>query len=245
MDGWIKLHRSLLDWDWYSDINTKILFIHLLLKANFEEKSWRGIIINRGELFTSINHLSIELGISEKQIRNSLKKLKSTNEIDIKGASNGTMITICKYDYYQQIEINKGKQKGEQTGKRRANGGQTKGEQRATTKEIKNIKELNNIRNKELIFKFQSDLFFDNWNLLIEEPKWKKKTINALQKSLDKLHNYSEENAIQMIKNSIEGNYQGLFEVRNNNQTNNLIKNEQRRNNVDAAAKLAGGYGEL
>lgn len=35
------------------------------------------------------------------------------------------------------------------------------------------------------------------------------------------------------------------WEKSNNNQTNNSIKNEQRRNNVDAAAKLAGGYGEL
>ena len=230
MEGWIKSHRSILIWDWYSDINTKILFIHLLLKANFEEKSWRGILINRGELFTSINHLSIELGISEKQIRNSLKKLKNTNEIYIKGASNGTMITICKYDDYQQIEIKKGKQKGKQTGEQWASDGQAMGEQRATTKEIKNIKELNNIRNKELIFKFESDLFFDNWNVLIEEPKWKKKSISALQKSLDKLHLYSEESSIQMINNSIIGNYQGLFELKNNNQTNNFQIKDNRSN---------------
>lgn len=35
------------------------------------------------------------------------------------------------------------------------------------------------------------------------------------------------------------------WEKSNNNQTNNSITNGKKRNNVDSAAKLAGGYGEL
>jgi len=37
----------MLDWEWYDDINTKVLFIHLLIKANWKEKKWRGIKIKR------------------------------------------------------------------------------------------------------------------------------------------------------------------------------------------------------
>ena len=129
MTGYIKLHRQILEWEWYSDINTKILFLHILLKANFKNMVWRGININRGQLFTSIFHLSSEIGISEKQIRNSLKKLKNTNEIDIQGASNGTMITVCNYETYQSLETSE----GEQEASERANEGRTKGERRATT----------------------------------------------------------------------------------------------------------------
>ena len=33
----------MLDWEWYDDINTKVLFIHLLIKSNWKEKKWRGI----------------------------------------------------------------------------------------------------------------------------------------------------------------------------------------------------------
>jgi len=128
MTGYIKLHRQILEWEWYSDINTKILFLHILLKANFKNMVWRGININRGQLFTSIFHLSSEIGISEKQIRNSLKKLKNTNEIDIQGASNGTMITVCNYETYQSLEISE----GEQTASERANEGRAKGERRAS-----------------------------------------------------------------------------------------------------------------
>ena len=46
--GFILLHRKLLEWEWYTDHNTKMVFIHCLLKANFEKKEWRGVVIERG-----------------------------------------------------------------------------------------------------------------------------------------------------------------------------------------------------
>lgn len=48
MEGWVKIYRSILTWEWYSDINVRVLFIHLLLKANHAPKSWRGIEIQAG-----------------------------------------------------------------------------------------------------------------------------------------------------------------------------------------------------
>ena len=36
--GWICLSRKLLDWEWYQNNNVKAVFIHCLLKANYEEK---------------------------------------------------------------------------------------------------------------------------------------------------------------------------------------------------------------
>lgn len=140
MEGWISLHRKFLSWEWYDDNNTKSLFIHCLLKANHSNKIWRGIEIKRGQFFTSINHLSTELKLSIKQIRLSIKKLEKTGEIQIKGASKGTMITVCKYDSYQDNENKKGNQKDKQG----ASGGQTKGKQRATTNNDNNKNKKNN-----------------------------------------------------------------------------------------------------
>ena len=45
--GYIYLHRSLLDWEWYQDINTKTVFLHLLLTVNYQPKKWQGITIER------------------------------------------------------------------------------------------------------------------------------------------------------------------------------------------------------
>jgi len=120
MDGYIKLHRQILEWDWYNDPNTFRLFLHLLLKANHKDANWKGILIKRGQRFTSLNSLSEELKMSIKEIRTAEKKLKNTSEIEVLGASNGTIITICKYDYYQSSEETVGQVKG----KRRASYGQ-------------------------------------------------------------------------------------------------------------------------
>jgi len=127
MEGWIKIHRKIINWEWYDDINTKVLFLHLLLTANHEDKKWRGQIIKRGQKITSLSHLAKELGLTVKQIRVSLNKLKETNEITNKGTNKFTLITIEKYNDYQINENENGKQKDTQEDKRRANKGQTKG----------------------------------------------------------------------------------------------------------------------
>ena len=115
MEGWIKLHRKMTEWEWYKDKNTKTLFIHLLLTANHAPKKWKGQLIERGQLITSINHLSKELDLSIQQIRNTLKKLKSTNEITIKSTNKNSVITIEKYDIYQINDFESNKQNNTQT----------------------------------------------------------------------------------------------------------------------------------
>ena len=120
MEGWIKLHRQMLNWQWYDDANVMRLFIHLLLSANREKAVWRGIEINRGQVFTSVLHLAQKLKISIKETRTALSKLTKTKEIDVQGASNGTMITICKYDSYQLVLETEGQAKGQTRGKRGA-----------------------------------------------------------------------------------------------------------------------------
>ena len=106
--GWIKLHRKIQDWQWYSDSNTFRLFIHLLLSANHKPQSWKGVVIGRGELATGRQSLSAQTGLSEQSVRTSLERLKSTNEITIKSTSKYSIVTIVNYDTYQfnDVEIN-------------------------------------------------------------------------------------------------------------------------------------------
>ena len=99
--GYIKLHRKLLDWEWYQDIPTKTLFIHLLLKANWISKTYKGMYIMNGEIVTSIRELALETGLSEQQIRTALSKLKSTHEITSRATNKNTLIMIEKWELYQ------------------------------------------------------------------------------------------------------------------------------------------------
>ena len=99
--GWISLHRQLLEWEWYSDINTSRLFIHCMLKANHQPAKWRGIAIDRGQFITSLDKLSAETSLTKSQIRTALKKLISTHEIAQESGTQHTVITIVNYDLYQ------------------------------------------------------------------------------------------------------------------------------------------------
>lgn len=137
MNEWfIKIFRSLINWEWYDDINTCRLFIHLLLKVNYINTKWRWIEIKKGERLTSYWNLSSEIGISVMQIRTCLKKLKSTGEITIKTTNNYTLIKLNNYDKYNWDNT--------QVNNPITNEQQTDNNQITTNKESKNIKKEKN-----------------------------------------------------------------------------------------------------
>jgi len=103
MEWFIQLHRKMIEWEWYDDINTKVLFIHLLIKANWSNKSWRWIEIKRWEVLTGRIILSKETWLTQQQIRTSLNKLKSTNEITSKTTNKYSIIKLINYNNYQQV----------------------------------------------------------------------------------------------------------------------------------------------
>lgn len=98
---WIKLHSKILFWEWYKVPNTRDLFIHLLLKANWKEGKFQGYDIPRGSLVAGRKQLAEETGMTEQEIRTALNHLKSTNEITIKTTKKFSIITITNYELYQ------------------------------------------------------------------------------------------------------------------------------------------------
>lgn len=144
MEGWICLYRQFLNWQWYTDINVKILFIHLLLKANYEDKVWKNIVIKRGQLVTSVSKLSEETKLTVRQTRIALDKLKMTNDIAIKTTNKYTLITIEKYTVFQNIKNENDKEDDRQDGNQMTNKGQAKGQQHNNKQYNNNIILSNN-----------------------------------------------------------------------------------------------------
>jgi len=107
VNGWIKLHRSLMEWTWYHDHKTLKLFIHFLLKANIKDNEWQGIHIKRGSFVTSRKNLSTETGLTEREVRTALSRLEKTGEITRKTTNKYTLITLINYDNYQNKEATK------------------------------------------------------------------------------------------------------------------------------------------
>ena len=101
--GAIILHRKLVEWQWYQDINVKTVFLHLLLIVNWRTKRWKKLIIERGQKLTSYGKLAEETGLTPKQVRRAIDKLKVTGEIITSRAANGLLISVVNYDAYQLI----------------------------------------------------------------------------------------------------------------------------------------------
>ena len=101
MSNYIKVSRKLLDWGWYRDEHTKSLFLHCLLKANWKDGEFRGIVIKRGQFVTSIPKLQVELELTSNEVRTAIKHLKSTGEITVRSYSKFSVFTVVKYNSYQ------------------------------------------------------------------------------------------------------------------------------------------------
>ena len=219
MKGWIKIHRSFKDWEWYDDPKMVALFIHLLLSANFEDNKWHGITIKRGQFVTSLNKLSEESGISVRSIRTCLARLKETQEITEQVTNKYRIITICKWYIYQGNNLSDDKQA---TSKR-----QTTDNQTTTNKEYKNIEEYNSsssIRAKLEKETINNSLWLDRTMMMLRSDRvleiavqamdeWELKNIDESRWDAEHLINYIRKH-LQIQKNNQRMDKQEAKETR-------------------------------
>ena len=60
--GWIKIHRKMTEWEWFSDHTTFAIFMTLLMTVNYEDKKWRGFDVKRGERIIGLSRFAEEMG---------------------------------------------------------------------------------------------------------------------------------------------------------------------------------------
>ena len=101
MGGWIKLHRKLLEWEWWDDINVTRLWIYILIRANHESKKWRGIVIPAGTFITSYAKMSEETKLTINEVRTAIKKLQSSKNITSKTTNKYQAVTVVNWELYQ------------------------------------------------------------------------------------------------------------------------------------------------
>ena len=237
MEGWICLYRKILDWQWYSDKNVRLVFIHLLLKANHKKRKWQNIEIEKGQLITSYGNLATEIGITTQQIRTALNKLKSTGEITIKATNKYTLINIENYGFYQSTEQENNKQDNTQNNNQITNNQQTNNKQ-ITTNNNETIKQCNNnklnkfnllISGKEKCFEDEKlNTSFVEW-LNYKKQRKEKYTDIGLQKLITQINNqlkiHTSSEIIELIDTCISRNYKGIIF--------DMLKNQKKNDNND------------
>lgn len=105
-NGWIKLHRKILDNPISKKPNYLALWVVLLLKANHKEKQmiWNNniIIIKEGQLLTGRKELARETGIPEGTIEGILTAMEQNQHlIEQQKTTKYRVITILNWKDYQ------------------------------------------------------------------------------------------------------------------------------------------------
>lgn len=149
-DGnYIKLNRKILEWEWYKNINTKIIFLHCMLKANWKDGKFEGTTVPRGSFISSIPKLSLETDLTVREVRTALEHLKATGELTVKTTSKYSVFTVNNYNLYQDNDTQNDVQT---TGERHSNDILSAGERHSIdslTTTIEERKESKKGRSKE------------------------------------------------------------------------------------------------
>lgn len=156
--GWIKVFRSLKDWEWYKDLPVKALFLELLLRANHRDQQWQGRVIKTGQCMVGRKQLAYDTGLTEQQVRTALKKLQNTGEITTESTNKFTIITVVNYSQYQDSEVSNQPTTQPTDNQQVTNNQPTDNQQVTTNKNDKNDK---NVRNKEDIYLTVLSLFHE------------------------------------------------------------------------------------
>jgi DNA-binding PadR family transcriptional regulator len=101
MEGYIKLHRKILDNGVFADAELLKVFVWCILKANTSSNIIFGRKVSVGQFITGRITASEELYIKPSTIYKRLQKLKKQGYIDISSNTKNTLITVINYKSYQ------------------------------------------------------------------------------------------------------------------------------------------------
>ena len=217
--GWVSLHRKLLDNPIFSNYKLLQTFLYCLLKASHSDREQlvgdELVTIKTGQLVTGRKAIAKATKLSEQNVRTALNRLEKLGILTIKPTTKYSLITVVTWESHQQTN-------------QQVTNKQPTTNQRVTTNN--NYNNVNNSNNKKEIV-IPDGINIDSWTEWITYRKSKKKKVSdqAAAKQFKLLAKYTEEQQKQIIDKSIESDYQGLFELKENGNGNyqaNFRQNE-------------------
>jgi predicted transcriptional regulator len=173
MEGYIKLHRKILDNAIFRKPKVSHLFNYCLLRANWSDKTicWNGqpLVVERGSFITGRKQIALETGLSEQNVRYALRTLHTFGMVkpsSEKSTSKFTYLTICNYNDYQHLEDEANQQSNQQV-----TSNQPASNQQVTTDKNNNT---NNTKETNKNTKEDFENWWVYWRSLIWRPEGKK-----------------------------------------------------------------------
>jgi hypothetical protein len=148
-NGFILLSRDLLESDVFASQKLLKIWIWCLLKANYKDrtiplkigKGERLVKVKRGSFLFGRMKAEDELFIDGSTIYKLMKKLSDLDMISIKSNNQYSIITVCKYNTYQNVNNYQVTTKEQQS----SNQVTSEAQQSNTTKNVNNDKKDNNV----------------------------------------------------------------------------------------------------
>ena len=220
-DGYIKISRRIFYSKTFSHLNAvqKLITIYLILMANYQDNKWwdnhgkKFIDIKRGSFITSVDNIKKKIKdrlVTTQKIRTCVKILKNMQFLTIKTTSHYTLITIEKYNLYQNGDsyINKPTNKALTKHQQSPNKALT-----TTKKDKKDKKGKNAIEEK--------GIFFKTWNnfKIMRKKIRKPMTERAEELLLNNLNKLSddEDTQVALLNQSIMNCWQSVYPLKVDN----------------------------
>ena len=212
-NGWIKLHRKIIDSAVFENPKILKLWIWCLCKAShkgYETMVGNQIVVlQEGQFIFGREKASCELNIKESMVYKYIKLLEKLEMINIKSNNKFSIITIEKWAYYQFDNDEEEQQKEQQ----RNNKGTTKEQQRNTNKNVKNVKNVKEIIYSDVPELNETIIAFIDYRKSIKKPM-SDRAITLLLGKLNKMSNSVQEQ-IEILNQSILNGWQGIFPLKN------------------------------
>lgn len=141
MEGWIKIHRKILDNPIVcKDSETFAIWIYLLLNATHQDVpalfKGKRITLQKGQLLTGILSIAKKLDIDKSKVQRTLKSFENDKQIEQQMSNQNRLISILNWEEYQNIDKPNDKQL--------INERETSDKQVITNKNVKNDKNVKN-----------------------------------------------------------------------------------------------------
>lgn len=213
LNGFVKLHRKMIEWGWYSDCVVKDVFIHILMVATFKPTKYLGYDLKPGQAVIGRKKLAKELGFTEQQIRTALKKLESTGEISLFSTNRFTIATVENWEFYQGDS---------ETDNQQITNNQPTDNQQITNNQphLKNVKKDKNVKNvkKDIYIGVPPELKtafmeFAEMRKTIKKPIT---TVNTVTRILNRLNQFghSTEEKIAILNQSTDNCWQDVYQLK-------------------------------
>lgn len=248
--GYITLHRKIQDnLIWQSKPFSKgQAWIDILFLASYRQRTLLvgNMVINleRGQLFTSEQKLADRWGWSKKQVKTYLALLERLEMVTKEGTAKGTIVTVEKYELYQDVSTTESTTEGTAQEPQRDRFGTAQGTQK---NKVNKEKEVNKV-NKDIYISVPDALKpafmeFADMRKKKKKPITTESTVKHILNKLDKFASCTEDK-IAILNQSTDNCWTDVYELKEKNVTVRPAKNKAAENLNDFYEMIGEWAGE-